>query len=115
MLLNGKPVDALSFVAHRQKATVEGRAVCLRLKETIDRQQFEVIIQAAVGMKVFARERVAPYRKDVLVKNGKTMGGGDVTRKQKLLSKQKEGKKRMRTIGNVELSQEAFHSLITKK
>jgi len=66
----------LSFVAHRLKATAEGKAVCQRLKSAIDRQQFEVIIQAAIGVKPFARERIPPFRKDVLVRNGKTMGGG---------------------------------------
>ena len=80
----------------------------------IARQQFEVVIQAVTAGKPFARERIAPYRKDVLNVNGKAMGGGDITRKMKLLEKQKEGKKRMRTVGSVELSQEAFLSLMAR-
>lgn len=115
ILLNSKPVDALSFVAHREKATSEGRRVASKLKSVISRQQFEVIVQAAIGAKVVAKERIPPFRKDVLIKSGKTVGGGDKSRKQKLLSKQKEGKKRMKTVGNVELSQEAFHSIMTAK
>lgn len=115
ILLNGKPVDALCFVTHKDKCESEGRRVCEKLKKVIHRQQFEINIQAAVGVKVFAKERIPPFRKNVLEKNGKTMGGGDVTRKQKLLSAQREGKKRMKTVGNVELSQEAFHSLLTDK
>jgi len=115
VLLNGKPVDALCFVTHRGAAVGEGRRVCKKLVGVIPRQQFEVVVQAALGSKVFARERIAPFRKDVLIKSGKTVGGGDVSRKQKLLQKQREGKKRMKTVGNVALSQEAFHSIITKK
>jgi GTP-binding protein LepA len=115
ILLNGKALDALCFVAHREKAEAEGRRVAAKLKAVIARQQFEVVVQAAIGGKVFARERIPPFRKDVLRVNGKVMGGGDVTRKQKLLEKQKEGKKRMKTVGRVELSQEAFHSIISSK
>ncbi|RYY32544.1 elongation factor 4, partial [archaeon] len=103
-----------SFVAHKSKALMDGRRVCNRLKTVIARQQFEIVIQAAMNGKVIARERIAPFRKDVLIKSGKTVGGGDRTRKMKLLAKQKEGKRRMKTVGNVELSQEAFHSLISK-
>lgn len=114
VLVNAKPVDALCFVAHRDKAVSEGRRVAGKLKKAIARQQFEVVIQAAIGGKVFAKERIPPFRKDVLSRNGKTMGGGDITRKQKLLSKQREGKKRMKTVGNVALSQEAFHSIMSK-
>ena len=83
MLLNGSPVDALSFVCHRTMAEQRGRDVAMRLKNVIDRQQYEVVIQAAVGAKVLAKERIAPYRKNVLVKSGKNVGGGDVTRKKK--------------------------------
>lgn len=115
MLVNAKPVDALSFVTHKDKAVAEGRKVCAKLRSVIARQQFEIVIQAAIGSKVFAKERIAPFRKDVLTKSGKTVGGGDKSRKQKLLSKQKEGKKRMKTVGSVELSQEAFHSIMTSK
>jgi GTP-binding protein LepA len=115
MLLNGKPVDALCFVAHADAAEAEGRRVAAKLKALIDRQQFEVVVQAAIAGKVFARERIPPFRKNVLEKNGKVMGGGDVSRKNKLLDAQRAGKKRMRTVGNVELSAEAFRALIADK
>ena len=114
LLINKAPVDALSFVAVKENAEAEGRAVATKLRTLIKRQQFEVVIQAAIGSKVIARERIAPYRKDVLTKSGKTVGGGDMTRKQKLLSKQKKGKARMKTVGNVSLSQEAFMSLMSR-
>ena len=115
LALNGDEVDALSFVCHRAKAEREGRRVALKLKTVIDRQNFEINIQAKVGRKVVARERVAPYRKDVLVtKAGKNVGGGDVTRKKKLLEKQKQGKKRAKMVGKVSLSQEAFWAVISK-
>ena len=113
VLMNIKLVDALSFVAHRDKALTEARRVLLKLKETVARHQFEISLQAAVGSKILAKERIAPYRKDVLIKSGKTVGGGDITRKQKLLAKQKEGKKKMKTIGNVELPQSAFLSILS--
>jgi GTP-binding protein LepA len=80
----------------------------------LDRQQFEIVLQAKVGSKVVARERLAPYRKDVLTKSGKTVGGGDITRKKKLLEKQKEGKKRAKMIGKVEIGQEAFLSVLQR-
>jgi GTP-binding protein LepA len=85
------------------------------LKETLSRQQFEIVIQAKIGAKILARERIAPYRKDVLSRSGKTVGGGDITRKQKLLSKQKEGKKRAKMVGKVEIDQETFFSVLKRE
>lgn len=116
LTINGESVEALSFVCHRDKVTRLGRELTEKLKDVIPRQQFEVIIQARIGMKSSAKSRIAPYRKDVLTtKAGKTVGGGDVTRKKKLLEKQKEGKKRSKTVGNVQLTQEAFWSLLSRK
>lgn len=114
MMLNGKAVDALSFICHRSVAEHRGRQVALKLRKVIKRQQYEVIIQAAIGAKVLAKERIAPFRKDVLTKSGKTVGGGDQTRKMKLLNKQKEGKNRLKTVGNVQLDQKAFMSVLER-
>jgi elongation factor 4 len=99
IMLNGKEVDSLSSVVHRDNADAIGRSICSRLKDVMGRQQFDVAIQASVNGKVIARETLKCYRKNVLVKSGKTVGGGDVTRKQKLLQKQKEGKKMMKRVG----------------
>jgi GTP-binding protein LepA len=112
ILINGKPVDALAVMCHRTRAEPLGRKMCFNLKEVIERQNFEIIIQARFNKSFLAREVIKPYRKDVLTKSGKTVGGGDITRKKKLLEKQKEGKKKMKMVGDVELSQEAFLSVL---
>lgn len=108
ILINGDPVDAFSCIVHRENAARTGRSLALKLKRSIPRQMFEVVIQAAIGNKIVAKERNAPFRKDVTAK----CYGGDISRKRKLLEKQKEGKKRMRRMGNVEIPQEAFLSVL---
>ena len=104
ILVNGDPVDALSLILHKSRAESRGRALCEKLKDLIPRQMFKIAIQASIGTRIIARETINPYMKDVLAK----CYGGDVTRKKKLLEKQKRGKKRMRLIGNVEVPQSAF-------
>ena len=108
ILIHGDSVDALSFIVHKDFSYERGRAIVDQLKEKIPRQQFEIPIQAAIGHNIVARSTVKAYRKDVTEK----LYGGDVTRRQKLLKKQKEGKKRMKNVGNVEIPQEAFMAVL---
>ncbi|KAM9470909.1 translation factor Guf1, mitochondrial isoform 1-T1 [Clarias gariepinus] len=110
-LLNGKPVEELTTIVHKDRAYNTGKAMCVRLQESIPRQMFEIAIQAAIGSKVIARETIKAYRKNVLAK----CYGGDITRKMKLLKKQAEGKKKMRRIGNIEVPKEAFINVLKRK
>jgi len=114
IFLNNEPVSPLSFVSHTLNAQSDARIVCKKLQEVLPRQQFVTVIQAKADGRIIASERIRAYRKNVLVKSGKNVGGGDISRKKKLLEKQKQGKKRSQQSGKVTLSQAAFNSVISR-